>query len=294
MASVTAVGIATLDIINTVDGYPAEDTEVRAIEQRVGRGGNATNTLVVLSQLGHRCAWAGTIADEPDGKRIAEDLMRYAVDMSWVKTIPGGKVPTSYVALNRRNGSRSIIHYRNLPEFDFSAFSALPLEKSNWLHFEGRNVWETARMMRLAKERCPQLRISLEVEKPRENIAELFSYADVILFSKAFALHSGFRLAEPFLESIYAQRPQSLLFCSWGSEGAYGLSQGQTLYAPAYPPSNVIDTLGAGDTFNAGIIHGLVQGRSPADALDGACRLAGYKCGVLGFDVSGFEWEKLT
>ena len=67
MARILGVGIATLDIINTVDGYPAEDSEVRAIHQRICRGGNATNTLVVLSQLGHRCAWAGVLADEPDG-----------------------------------------------------------------------------------------------------------------------------------------------------------------------------------------------------------------------------------
>lgn len=36
---ILAVGIATLYIINTVDGYPAEDQEVRASAQRVARGG---------------------------------------------------------------------------------------------------------------------------------------------------------------------------------------------------------------------------------------------------------------
>jgi hypothetical protein len=51
MAKILGIGIAALDIINTVDGYPNEDAEVRAINQRVCRGGNATNTLVVLSQL---------------------------------------------------------------------------------------------------------------------------------------------------------------------------------------------------------------------------------------------------
>src|SRR5690606_2634666 len=43
MGHVLAIGIATLDIVNTVDGYPAEDAEVRASAQRVSRGGNATN-----------------------------------------------------------------------------------------------------------------------------------------------------------------------------------------------------------------------------------------------------------
>jgi ketohexokinase len=49
------VGIATLDIINVVDTYPAENSEVRALSQQKVRGGNATNSLVVLSQLGYQC-----------------------------------------------------------------------------------------------------------------------------------------------------------------------------------------------------------------------------------------------
>ena len=49
MANILAVGIATIDIINRVNGYPHEDDEIRAISQSIRRGGNATNTLVVLS-----------------------------------------------------------------------------------------------------------------------------------------------------------------------------------------------------------------------------------------------------
>ncbi|VAX01070.1 hypothetical protein MNBD_GAMMA19-1040, partial [hydrothermal vent metagenome] len=56
MARVLVVGIATLDIINTVDDYPEEDTEVRASTQVMRRGGNACNTAVVLQQLGHQCS----------------------------------------------------------------------------------------------------------------------------------------------------------------------------------------------------------------------------------------------
>ena len=37
MARILGVGIATLDIISTVQRYPAEDGEVRAIAQRRGR-----------------------------------------------------------------------------------------------------------------------------------------------------------------------------------------------------------------------------------------------------------------
>ncbi len=284
MANITAVGIATLDIINTVDGYPIEDDEVRATAQRIVRGGNATNTLVVLTQLGHRCGWAGVIADEPDGARILADLQKYAIDLTGVKHLAAGKVPTSYVALNARNGSRTIIHYRDLPEFGFDDFASLDLGSVDWLHFEGRNVGETFKMMSWIRQQRPELPISLEIEKPRYQIESLLLLADVILFSRAYAHHCGFRSGPDFLAGMRPRCPKALLVCSWGSDGAYAAAD-EVWFAPAYPPPRVVDTLGAGDTFNAGLIHGLVTGLSPAEALDGACRLAGRKCGMLGFDL---------
>lgn len=68
MSRILAIGIATLDIVNLVADYPPEDSEVRALDQRVSRGGNATNTLVVLSQLGHRCSWGGVLAEDADSR----------------------------------------------------------------------------------------------------------------------------------------------------------------------------------------------------------------------------------
>ncbi len=44
----------------------------------------------------------------------------------------------------------------------------------------------------------------------------------------------------------------------------------------------VLDTLAAGDVFNAGVIHGLLQKQSPRDSLKLAVRLAGDKCSQFG------------
>src|SRR3569833_242282 len=113
---------------------------LRALAQRVSRGGNCTNTLVVLSQLGHHCSWGGVLVDEPDASRIVADLDAHAIDLTPVRRLPKGKVPTSYITLNQRNGSRSIVHYRDLPEYDFDAFATIDLGACDWLHFEGRDI----------------------------------------------------------------------------------------------------------------------------------------------------------
>ena len=109
---------------------------------------------MVLSQLGHECHWAGTLADQPDGGLIRADLMHYGVNLDQVYTVAEGKVPTSYIIRSRDNGSRTIVHYRDLPEYPAAAFAAIDLNNFDWLHFEGRNVEQLVKMMQRAKEQA--------------------------------------------------------------------------------------------------------------------------------------------
>ncbi|GAB4288625.1 MAG: sugar kinase [Thiohalomonadaceae bacterium] len=285
MARILAVGIATLDIINLVEDYPPEDAEVRALEQETRRGGNATNTLVVLSQFGHQCSWAGTLADEPDARLIRADLARHAIDTSAVELLPRGKVPTSYITLSQRSGSRTIVHYRDLPEYSFEHFRAIDLARFDWIHFEGRNVEVTQRMLERVKKLHPDLPCSLEVEKPRPGIEQLFSYPDLLLFSRVYARACGFQRAEGLFDHLRAQAPTAQLVCAWGEGGAYARDRdGRGYHTPSFPPPRLVDTLAAGDVFNAGIIHGLTRKRSLELTLIEAARLAGRKCGQQGIE----------
>jgi len=283
VARILGVGIATLDIINTVSAYPPEDAEVRATSQRLARGGNATNTLVVLSQLGHESHWAGTLAREPDAEHILHDLASFHVDTSHCWQLEHGKVPTSYVSLNKQNGSRTIVHYRDLPEYDFAHFRHIDLHRYHWLHFEGRNVDETRMMLAHAKAVAPAVPRSLEVEKPRPNIESLFSEVDILLFSHAYARTKGFDEAEAFLRKMALLAPDATLVSAWGEQGAYALHQGDFIASPAHPPAKIVDTLGAGDTFNAGIINARLAECDWPTALEAANRLAGRKIGLVGF-----------
>lgn len=285
MARILAVGIATLDIINVVAAYPAEDTEVRAGAQLLRRGGNATNTLVVLSQLGHQCSWAGTLTEEQDAQIIVDDLAQHGIDLSEVKSLPCGKVPTSYITLTEKTGSRSIVHYRDLEEYDYERFCAIDLSRFDWVHFEGRNVEATAQMLKRVKEQRPDLPCSVEIEKPRDMIERLFPLPDLLIFSRHYARSLRHTRAEALLDWVRPQAPQARLVCAWGDGGAYAKDRDQhNCYTPAFPPRQMVDTIGAGDVFNAGLIHGLARSRPLELAVIEAARLAGRKCGQQGFD----------
>ena len=285
MARVLGIGIATLDIVNFVDHYPVEDEELRAVDRQIRRGGNATNTLVVLSQLGHRCAWAGVLAQDVESDVIETDLRSYDIDLASCQRAVNGCSPVSCIIANRSNGSRTIVHYRNLPELSFEAFAAIDLGVYDWLHFEGRNVGATRQMLNLAADRgFPNGRISVEIEKDREGVETLLSGPGVLLLSHAFARAKNLQSAEATLAWARSLAADADLVCAWGVQGAWCLNRNQDLvHAPGMAVARVVDSVGAGDTFNAGVIHGRLAQRSWGDTLAAANRLAARKCAQVGF-----------
>ena len=286
MARILVVGIATLDVVNTVDGYPGEDEEVRALAQRLARGGNGANTAVVLRSLGHQCAFAGVLTDDWGGRWVRRSLKESGVDIRTCRMHSPGQIPTSYIALNRRNGSRTIVHFRDLPEFSFDDFLASDPCRYDWCHFEGRNIGETLKMLHYLRQACADIPVSIEIEKRRpDNEERLMDQGDVLFFSRGYALGRGFTDGTAFLRAMREKVSPRLLICPWSAEGAFALSAENELFtAPAFLPSPVVDTIGAGDVFNAGMIHGLLNQLGLDLSLEAACRLAGRKCGQEGFD----------
>lgn len=284
MAHILGIGNATLDIIHSVDVYPHENAEIRCSDRVSRRGGNTANLLVVLAQFGHTCSFAGVLADDSDGRLVSADLVGNGVDITPCRTCRTGGTPVSSVLLSAAAGSRTIVHYRDLPEFSSKDFAALELQPFDWLHFEGRNITVLQDMLRRAREQSPAIPRSLEVEKPRDGIEDLFGLADVLLFSRDYARQCGYRQPERLLQAIHADHPAAVAYCTRGEDGAVAIDRhGRIVRHPAVAPGQVIDTLGAGDTFNAAIINGSLAGLDTAVILEQACLLAGRKCAQAGF-----------
>ncbi len=284
---ILVVGTATQDLVSQVDHYPPEDAEVRARARERRLGGNAANTALVLTQLGHRVEWAGSLAGDEAGDWIARELTRAGIGLDHARRHAGGQSPLSCVTLSRDSGSRTIVHYRDLPEFDAADFAAIPLDGFDWIHFEGRNVPALEAMLARVPSAIP---CSLEVEKPRPGIEGLLGRPGLLLFSRAYARARGFDAAAGLLAAL-TLGPGQMAVCAWGEAGAWALdAAGRMVHSPAFVPARVVDTLGAGDVFNAAVIDRLAHGAGVDEALRQGCRLAGRKCGRPG--LSGLAGEE--
>ena len=278
MSRILSTGIATLDIINQVDHYPAEDEELRAVAQSIRSGGNAANTACVLAQFGFEVHLLATLGQDTAGEQVRRELQANAVVTEQLVTISQGRTPTSYITLNQASGSRTIVHYRDLPELEENDFPFGELEHYDWFHFEGRNIETLEKILRrLDRQRIDQP-VSIEIEKPRPGIERLYRHADILLFSRAFAKTHDYTCADTLFDDLRDRGVSSTLVCSWAEQGAFACDRdGRRYHSPALVPNQVVDTLGAGDTFHAGLIRAMLEGHSLETALHSACELAGRK-----------------
>lgn len=290
---ILCIGLVCLDIINVVDKYPEEDTDSRCVSQRWQRGGNASNSCTILSLLGAPCAFMGSLAPGPVADFVLNDFKLYKIDISLLLEHANCSFPASVVISNQTTGSRTILHMnRNLPDVTADDFSKLDLSQYKWIHWEGRNAEDQVKMIQQVREynskreKQNQITISVEIEKTREALYQLFPHGDLVFVSKDVAVHFGYQTAASALKGLYSRvKKGAVLICAWAEKGADAMGpDGVLVHSDAFPPEKLVDTLGAGDTFNASVIYTLSKGGTLQEALTFGCQIAGKKCGFHGYD----------
>ncbi|KAJ6008857.1 hypothetical protein N7499_001097 [Penicillium canescens] len=305
--TLVATGACYFDTILTVPHYPSEDEKLRASTIDRRRGGNCPNTLEVLAQL----VPCGPSNDESSLNLITVLPSRSSAASQLIKTGLGDHVQldrciyreqfnepaSSYIIKSQNTGSRTIVNHNELPdmileEFIIAVEDLRKISGQPWFHFEGRMPDVTTECIKYIRDQFPGARISVEVEKPgRPGLQELAGTADVVFYSKGWAQNNGYTSAQECLKLQSLKACQaSLLFCTWGDAGAAAFEKrtGDILHVPAYTEGNmrIADTIGAGDTFIAGILYGLIYRGKDWDferRLKFANYLAGLKVTQEGF-----------
>ncbi|GAB4548860.1 MAG: bifunctional 2-dehydro-3-deoxygluconokinase/2-dehydro-3-deoxygalactonoki nase [Anaerolineae bacterium] len=265
-------------------------------------GGAESNVAAALARLGKSAAWISRLPDNELGRLTASRLRSYGIDLSgvsWSAAEQNERMGLYFVEFGAPPRPTRVRYDRADSAFSHMQPAELPLEMiraAKWLHLTGitfgllGNCTETARVL-LSEARRADLIISFDVNyraalwSPTTAGAALepiCEQAEVIFCAlrdavALFGMENHLRRATAGLHARFGKK----VIVSNGSSGAAAMDAAGLVECPAFPVT-IVDRVGAGDAFAAGVICRLSEGASLLDALRFGAAAAALKLTTVG------------
>lgn len=275
---VSVVGPLNIDLLIRGEGPPnweAIPTWDGAADMEMAAAGSVGYTVQNLARLGLTVAVSSCLPDDPLGLFIDSALKLAKVDTSLVQTIPGtlGGIGVYMLLFGSR---KRPLAYR-LPSHPLWALEypqttveklldARVLHNGGYLHFKEawhgalRDLYKQARERGLTTTLDPQFPLFPMQPPWMPALEDVLPYVDVLLCdeheAKSITAEDDLGAAAKML----LEAGCGTVIIKQGAEGATVYTESIMHHQPAVVLGELVDSIGAGDTFDAGIIYGAMHG----------------------------------
>ncbi|XP_016471152.1 uncharacterized protein LOC107793340 isoform X2 [Nicotiana tabacum] len=303
--TVLGCGMAAVDFLVAVDSYPKPDEKIRSTSFQVQGGGNAGNALTCAARLGLSPRIISKIADDSQGKGILEELEADGVDTSFMVVSKGGHSTFSYVIVDSQAKTRTCIYTPGYPPMipeDLSKSNlSSALDDARLVYFDGvLQETELLSALVVAQEAwteapsVPDALVSVLLKLPNIKFVIVTLGEDgCLMLQRAEA--EDFQSEEIDVDDLFKKMKQSIdadatsptcISSDIAKLHAKGIGtvSGKLLLGTAekIPPSELVDTTGAGDAFIGAVLYALCANMPPEKMLPFASQVAGIGCRALG------------
>jgi len=273
---VLCIGLATYDVVMTVDHHPEPDIKCLASGLLTAGGGPAANAAVAVARLGGKSAFAGYLGRDAFGEQHLQEFLQEGVDPGWIVR---GSIPTPLsVVLVKPDGDRTVVcHKAQMPvlnprELDLGACHA------RIILADGHQPWIAMEAVRQAGS-SPAL-VVLDAGSVHAGVLELLPHTDYLVASARFAQDfTGKADPHAALEVLCQHAPCVVI--TLGRDGLVWRNERGEGSMPAFTV-DAVDTTGAGDTFHGAFALAIARGRDFPAALTFASAAAALCCRKLG------------
>ncbi|MDQ0188829.1 sugar kinase [Alicyclobacillus cycloheptanicus] len=252
--------------------------------------GAELNTAVGLARLGLNVAMGCSVGADAFGQLILKSGRAEGVNMAYVRQDEAAPTGVFFKQWSGLKGKTTVYYYRSTSSMAMGGWQpseellrALQARTWDWVHSTGITWMIGERTRRVATElleRCHMLELPVsfdvnvrlklgDVEQWRACVWEVLPYLTWFLLGDEeaallFDTDDAARIEQVLRDRGFSGEGVVLKL---GEAGAVASVQGAQTRTPAWPVSRVVDTVGAGDGFNAGWIAGMLRGFDLNEAL---------------------------
>lgn len=263
---VVAVGDLNGDLILSGDVTPVFGQVEKVIDDATLTVGGSTAIFACgAARLGLRVAFVGKVGRDPIGDSLLDALTARGVDVSGVRRDETTK--TGLTTVLSRGADRAMLTYLGtLATLRASDINMQIVNQARHLHLGSFYMLDALRPdipLLFAEAKAHGLTVSLDTnydptERWAGGIEDALTHTDIFLPNEtelnAIARCNDWRTA---LAKLAAHTP--IVAVKRGGEGA-AAQRGEQRIEAAAPPVQLVDTTGAGDSFNAGFVYGYLAG----------------------------------
>lgn len=279
--------------------------DLSAVDQFTRRlAGAETNVSIGLARLGLRVGWVSRVGNDSFGRFVRNSLAHQRVDCSHVATDPVCRTGFQLKA-RAENGADPVVEYfrkgsaashLSLADFDDAYFS-----RARHLHATGVAPALSDSAMAFAHHAIDFMRAQGKSVSFDPNLRPTLWPSERVMVEQINRLAAKAHWVLPGLgegriltgytqpqdiAAFYLDRGAEKVIVKLGPDGAYFRSADQQGMVAAAPVAKVVDTVGAGDGFAAGVISALLEGLPLQAAVARGNRVGAFAIQVVG-DMEG-------
>lgn len=262
--------------------------------------GAETNVAIGLARLGLRVGWASRLGTDSMGKYLIAAMQAEGIDCSRVVCDPLQRTGFQFKA---RVTDGSDPHVESHRKGSAASHMGVDDVDADWL-LSARHLHATGIFPALSPTTLPAARLAMatmraagrtvsydpnlrpglwpSTEVMRTTLNELARHADWVFPGLEEGLLLTGESTPQGIARFYLNQGATLVVVKLGSEGAYFESAQESGYVAGFPVHTVVDTVGAGDGFAAGVISALLEGLSPRAATQRGAWIGARAVQVLG------------
>lgn len=237
-------------------------------------GGNPVNVAVYTVRLGGQASYTGVVGEDDYGKLMKQAIAGKGVDISHVKTLPG---TTAVTHVEIVDGERILGHYDEGVMADFSLTEEdIAFLTSHDLVVSG--LWGMIEKdLPAISSTGTKVAFDFATEYEGEIIDTAIPYVDYAFFASDEASEEELR---NFMIKI-KEKGAGMVIVTRGEKGSIAYD-GKEFTTFGIIPCDVVDTMGAGDSFIAGFLMGILEEKPIVECMEKGARNSSVTIGYSG------------